>query len=79
MSDDHHKNWNSDEKILTQKQAYMAMYNFLNQYWERGKTDELAILLGAMSLTVWKDGGPGDPAYVKDWDKSVKAALASSS
>lgn len=76
MSEDHQKNWLSNEKILTQKQAYEAMFKFLEQYWERGKSDEIACILSNMSLTTWTEGTPADPAYIQDWDDAVKNVLA---
>lgn len=78
MFGEHHENWKSDKKILTQKQAYLAMFKFLEQYWERGKSEEIACILSNMSLSVWADGTPGDPAYIQDWDDAVKAVFAGS-
>ena len=58
---------------LTEEQAYLAMRCFLQAYCERGKSDEIAALLGGMQLL--EDGRPADPAYASDWDDAVNAVL----
>jgi hypothetical protein len=63
----------NEKPTLTEKQAYIAMFNFLDQYYERGKSDEIAGLLGSMSFT--KSGIPADRAYLDDWKKTVEFAL----
>lgn len=56
--------------MLTEKEAYMAMFSFLNAYWERnGQPDELGSLLGSMA--VLEDGCPADPAMWDDWIDEV--------
>jgi hypothetical protein len=50
------------------------MFAFLKQYWERGSSEEIASLLGSMSLLA--DGGSADPAQLSDWNKAVELALA---
>lgn len=60
-------------KTLTDEQAYAAMFYFLERYWEREKSDEIAMLLGGMSIL--QDGGTADPAYLQDWNEAVEFAL----
>ena len=49
------------EQRLTQRQAYLCMFEFLRRHYERGPTDEVGGLLGNLSLL--PDGQPADPAY----------------
>ena len=62
--------------MITEKEAYDAMFRFLDQMYERGKSDELGGLLGAMMPL--EDGGPADPAMRSDWEQAVKHVLESS-
>jgi hypothetical protein len=58
---------------LTERQAYDAMFRFLDGYWKRnGKPDELGGLLGSMDREMWTDGMPGDPAMWDDWLEAVR-------
>lgn len=51
---------------LNEREAYAAMFQFLDSYWERnGRPDELGSLLGSMALL--EDGSPADSAMWKDW------------
>jgi hypothetical protein len=59
--------------LLTDEQAYAAMYHFLKQLYMRTKWDDVGALLGGMSML--KDGLPADPAVVDDWQQSVQYAL----
>lgn len=58
---------------MTEQQAYAAMFHFLEQIYERTKSDDLAGLLGGMSLLT--DGSPADPAITNDWHDAVEYAL----
>jgi hypothetical protein len=58
---------------MTEKQAYAAMFRFLEQLYLRTKSDELGGLLGGMSML--EDGFPADPAIVNDWRQAVEYAL----
>lgn len=60
-------------RLLTEKQAYAAMFHFLDELYQRTKSDYLAVLLGSMSLL--PDGGSADPAVDADWQKAVGYAL----
>jgi hypothetical protein len=54
---------------LTLKQAYLAMYLFLETEYERVPSDEIGGLLGSLQLTV--DGMPMDPGAWQDWLDAV--------
>jgi hypothetical protein len=62
------------EATLTPRQAYLVMFEFLRQRYERGPTDEIGGLLGDLSLL--PDGGPADPALVGDFEQAVATVLA---
>ncbi len=57
---------------IDKKQAYLAMFAFLEEHWNRTKSDDLAVLLGSMSLL--RDGETADPAIWNDWITAVKKA-----
>ena len=59
--------------LLTQDQAYLAMYYFLDKHFTLG-CEELGGILGSMSLLA--DGSPADQALCADWQEAVAAALA---
>lgn len=59
---------------LTARQAYLAMYSFLDDYYQRTKSDDVGSLLGSMSLLV--DGTPADPAIEGEWSTAVQSALS---
>ena len=66
----------ASEPLLTPRQAYLAMFEFLRQYYLRGlsESDEIGGLLGSMSLLA--NGQPADAAYKSDWAAAVLAVLA---
>ncbi|MBI1423281.1 MAG: hypothetical protein GC149_07435 [Gammaproteobacteria bacterium] len=55
---------------LTKQEAYQAMYSFLESVYEMNKSDDIASLLGAMSML--HDGKTADPAIWQDWENSIK-------
>jgi hypothetical protein len=57
---------------LSPDQAYLAMFAFLQSYWERGRSEDIAGLLGSMSLL--EDGSPADPALASDWKDAIRLA-----
>jgi len=65
-----------DEVELTAKQAYRAMLNFLEQEYERTKSDDIAGLLSSLSWEITGDAGPADPGAWQDWMDAVKKAIA---
>ena len=52
------------------------MYNFLEEYYLRTKSDDIGSLLGDISLLT--DGSSADPAMQKDWNKAYEKALNNS-
>ena len=58
---------------LTKEKAYLAMFAFLEDYYERGKSDEIGSMLGSMSLL--QDGGTADPAIEQDWNDALERVL----
>jgi len=59
---------------LTEKQAYLAMFAFLEQHYLRAPSDEIGNLLGSMALL--PDGTPADRAYIEDWETAVRLVLS---
>jgi len=59
---------------LTIKQAYLAMYLFLEGYYERTNSDDLAGLLGGFQLL--KDGVPADSAAWQDWLEAINKIIS---
>ena len=54
---------------LTEKEAYKAMYAFLEQVYNLTKSDDIGGLLGDMSFL--PEGNTADPAIWHDWLKCV--------
>ena len=49
---------------------YLAIFDFLNRYWQRTQNDELGSLLGDMSPYLWGDDLiPIDQAIVANWEE----------
>ena len=63
----------SEQIHLTQKQAYLAMFEFLRRYYAETNSDDVGDLLSGMSLL--HDGSPADAAYWSDWEASVAAVM----
>jgi hypothetical protein len=57
---------------LTTRDAYAAMFAFLEEIYRRTESDDLGALLGGMSLL--EDGGTADPAHWADWQAAVRKA-----
>ena len=57
---------------LTPKEAYLAMYDFLVEYYNLTKYDGIGSLLGGLSLL--EDGGPADRALQIAWEESIQRA-----
>ncbi|MGQ7816222.1 hypothetical protein [Metapseudomonas furukawaii] len=63
------------EKNLTPKQAFCAMFYFLEHEYSLTKSDDIGAMLGSMDWTIWSDGaGPADPAAWEDWLDAVRKA-----
>ena len=58
------------DALLTPKEAYAAMYLFLCELYRKAGYDQLAGILGDMSLL--DDGTTADPAYWQDWLRMVE-------
>ncbi len=58
---------------LTEQQAYLAMFRFLEDIYKATQSDDIGGLLGSMSLLA--DGSPADSALKTDWASAVRAAL----
>lgn len=50
---------------LSYLEAYRAMIGFLEGYYERTHSEEIAILLGGLAIS--QDNRPMDPAAWDDW------------
>lgn len=60
---------------ISDKQAFLAMFLFLEAYWERnGRPDALGSLLGSMMAL--QDGRPADSAMWADWLVALERAIA---
>jgi hypothetical protein len=59
---------------LTKKEAFLAMYSFLEHEYEVSKSNDIGGLLGSMSLL--QDGGTADPAVMQDWENAIKKVKA---
>lgn len=57
---------------LDTKTAYLAMYQFLDSYYQATQSDDVGGLLGSLSLL--QDGSSADPAMWQDWLEAVKVA-----
>lgn len=55
---------------LSVRQAYLAMFRFLEGYYDRTHADEIGALLGGMAFD--EDGQPMDPALWSDWLVAVR-------
>ena len=58
---------------LTEQQAYLAMFAFLEAEYRLTSSDEIGALLGSMSLL--PDGSPADPAVKEQWTEALATAL----
>jgi hypothetical protein len=60
--------------MLTVRQAYQAMYRFLEEYYRLTHADEIGAMLGGLSLL--PDGVPADPGFRQDWLTAVQKVLS---
>jgi hypothetical protein len=58
---------------MTEKQAYRAMFFYLDAYFERNPNAELGSVLS--DLQFLEDGQPADPAVTQDWNQAVQEAM----
>jgi len=54
---------------LTKKEAYLAMYAYLDKLYSLTSSDDLGGFLGSMSLL--PDGDPADPTVKQDWEEAI--------
>ena len=54
---------------LTKKEAFLAMYAFLEHEYEITKSDDVGAILGGISLL--EDGTTADPAAWSDWERAL--------
>ena len=59
---------------LSLREAYAAMYAFLERRYQITESDELANILTGMSLV--SDDKPVDPAVWSEWVKAIDSAKA---
>lgn len=59
-------------KKLSENEAYVAMFAFLEHRYRLTTSDDLGALLGDMSLL--PGGGTADPAIWEDWLNAIKEA-----
>jgi hypothetical protein len=65
----HHRG-NQMESSMTSREAYAAMFVFLEEVYKRTHSADIGVLLGGMSLLT--DGGTVDPAAWADWEAAVR-------
>jgi hypothetical protein len=58
---------------LTIQQAFEAMQLFLEDYYERTRSDDVGALLG--DLQGMEDGAPADPAAWQEWMACAKKVI----
>ena len=59
---------------LTEHQTFLAMYSFLEDYYQLTKSDDIGSLLSSMSLLA--DGRTADPAVEDEWREAVEKVLS---
>lgn len=57
---------------MTENEAYLAMFAFLEHWYSMTQSDDVGALLGGMSLL--PDGKTYDPAILQDWIAAVEKA-----
>ena len=59
---------------MKERDAYNAMFRFLEERYKQLPSEELCNLLGDLHLSA--DGEPYDPAITEDWNAAVAAVQA---
>lgn len=59
---------------LSKKEAYLAMFAFLEERYEMTQSDDLGVLLGSMMLL--DDGETADPAVWHEWCDAIEKSLS---
>ena len=71
MTDDKRKNEMTDS--LTKREAYAAMFTFLEEIYNATKSDDLGALLGSMSML--QDGTTADTAIWSEWEEAIAIVM----
>ena len=50
------------------------MFHFLEERYKQLPSDDLGALLGDLSVEIWTDGTPGDPAVTGEWERALALA-----
>ena len=61
-------------ELLTEDEAYLAMFAYLEYRWNIIKSPDLANCLSDMSLLA--DGSSADPAIKHEWREAIKLVKA---
>ena len=59
---------------MSNREAYLAMFAFLQQQYSLSPSDDIGALLGSMVLL--PDGRPADQALAQDWNEAVARACS---
>lgn len=62
---------------LTEKQAFQTMVLFLEEFYQRTKSDEVGGLLSDLLMS--EEGLTADPAAWEDWQKCIEKIIKTSS
>lgn len=64
-------------ELITKRDAYLAMFEYLNSNWERCPSLELSVILSSMSLwdSVNGDKAPMDGAVIPEFLESIDIVL----
>lgn len=57
------------EDEIACKECYLAMFSFLQEHYELTRSDDIAVLLGSMSIM--NDGLPVDKAILAAWNRAI--------
>lgn len=64
------------KRLLTEMQAFEAMFVFLEEYYSLTGADDIGALLGSLNLA--EDGRPMDVAMLNDWRRAVEVVMKNS-
>jgi hypothetical protein len=78
MSQDNQENQEIQaDTMISVRDAYLALYYFVNAYWERGLRQDGKVVLLLHAIGPRERAGQietNDPAFWDDWLEAVKAA-----
>jgi len=61
---------------LDARLAYKAMFRFLEKYYALTNAADVGTLLGSMSMDVFQDAMPADPAMWEEWLDAIQDVIA---